>query len=131
MFRRERDTRRVVKAVRSHEDTMAALGRASFKNVGELSSSFVGVTGDSPENAKLSRMTESYPGESLWNKPKSVRDVNSTEAKIDRQNKKGLITQGEAQYEKTELSMREGNTHRLTPSKKQLKALNKKSQGDK
>lgn len=74
---RSRDDRR---SVGSHEKIMGALGRASLSNIGE----------GNPHPESLA----------TWVKPQSVRPVNSPEAKIDKQHKKGLITSEERATER-------------------------------
>lgn len=108
--RREMNPRRVAKSVRTHQATMAALGNAALSNVGHLSHSQDHPDIDpSDPGRSTGRMTNSnqmYSGFGLWRKPKSVNIVGSADQKIDRQQRKGLITQGEASSEKLENGLR-------------------------
>jgi hypothetical protein len=118
--RREMNPRRVAKSVRTHQATMAALGNAALSNVGDLSHSqdHPNIDPSDPHGSFLQmlkadnprpRMTNSnqmYSGFGLWRKPKSVNIVGSADQKIDSQQRKGLITQGEASSEKLENGLR-------------------------
>jgi hypothetical protein len=94
--------RRVAKSVRTHQATMAALGNAALNNVGNLSHS----QNHPDDTGRMTNSNQIYSGYSLWRKPKSVSIVGSADQKIDRQQRKGLITQGEASSEKLENGLR-------------------------
>lgn len=108
--RREMNPRRVAKSVRTHQATMAALGNAALNNVGNLSHSqnHPDIDPSDPHRtpARMTNSNQVYSGYSLWRKPKSVNIVGSADQKIDRQQRKGLITQGEASSEKLENGLR-------------------------
>ena len=131
--RREMNPRRVAKSVRTHQATMAALGNAAASNIGDLSHSQNHPDID-PSNPGRStgRMTNSnqvYSGYSLWRKPKSVNLVGSVDQKIDKQRRKGLITQGEAATERGLASLKNPKDFH-SPVKDNLESLEKKSKKD-
>lgn len=113
--RREMNPRRVAKSVRTHEATMTALGNAAFSNVGDLShsqdhpnidpsdphGSFLQMLKADNPRPRMTNTNQIYSGHNLWRKPKSVNIVGSAHQKIDSQHRKGLITQAEAQEEKS------------------------------
>lgn len=103
MFNRARDARRVAKSVRTHEKTMQAYGNAAASNLGNNFTSTITIPNEA--NTGLTTSKETYPSAVAWAAPKSVRHPNSLRAKIDRQHKKGLITQGEAATEKLEIHL--------------------------
>lgn len=84
--RRENDTKRVVKSIQDHQETMAALGRAA------ASSDDIGSA-------------------IYWAKPESVRKAGSASSKVDKQRAKGLLTDKEAGTEKLEIAVREGRVY--------------------
>lgn len=110
MFRRERDARRTAKSIRNHQDTMEAFGRASLSNAANKEYSST-VSQFDPEKEKMISSKESYPAVSSWRKPEGVRPSGSLSRKVDDQKKKGLLTQGEAEKEKLEISARKGNIY--------------------
>lgn len=107
MFRRDKDARRTAKAVRDHKDTMDAFARASLANTQDYSSTVQGFT----EEGKPVTSKEKYSSVVSWRKPEGVRTTGSLSRKVDDQKKKGLITQGEAENEKLEISARKGNVY--------------------
>lgn len=102
MFNRARDARRVAKSIRTHEATMAAYGQAS-SGAGSLSST---VTHPNDAGTGLTTSKESYPSAVLRTRPESVRLTSSPASKVDKQQKKGLLTQGEAAGEKLEIQIK-------------------------
>jgi len=108
--RREMNPRRVAKSVRTHQATMAALGNAALNNVGNLSHSQdhpdIDPSNPGRSTGRMTNSNQMYSGFGLWRKPKSVNIVGSADQKIDRQQRKGLITQGEASSEKLENGLR-------------------------
>jgi hypothetical protein len=118
--RREMNPRRVAKSVRTHQATMAALGNAALSNVGNLShshdhpnldpsdphGSFLQMLKADNPRPRMTNTKQIYSGYSLWRKPKSVNVVGSADQKIDKQQRKGLITQAEASSEKLENGLR-------------------------
>ena len=121
--RREMSPRRVAKSVRTHQATMAALGNAAISNVGDLSHSqnHPNIDPSDPHRVLNPRMTNSnqiYSGYSLWRKPKSVNIVGSADQKIDSQYRKGLITQAEAQSEKSYSGLNNPDAFHDTKGKK-------------
>lgn len=106
--RREMNSRRVAKSVRTHQATMAAYGRAAQSNFQLLSHSqdHPNIDPSDPHRVLSPRMTNSkqtYHSVTLWRKPKSVSIVGSPDQKVDAQHRKGLITQAEHAQEKTEI----------------------------
>jgi hypothetical protein len=102
MFRRERDARRTAKAVRDHQETMAAFGRASLANEQDYRNTAGKNNSALPSNASIA----------TWAHPENVRvGQDNPHRKIDAQRKKGLITQGEAAMEKLEVQARKGKVY--------------------
>lgn len=113
--RREMNPRRVAKSVRTHQATMAALGNAAVSNVGDLSHSQDHPNTDQSRmervlNPRMTNSKQVYSGYSLWRKPNAVNIVGSVDQKIDKQRRKGLITQGEAATERGLLSLNKPNS---------------------
>jgi len=97
---RARDARRVAKSIRTHEKTMQAYSNAvSGGRPGNLSST---IQHPNASGSAMVTSKESYPNAVLHMRPESVRLTTSRTSKIDRQRKKGLLTQGEASMEKFE-----------------------------
>ncbi len=80
---RARDARRVAKSIRTHQATMAAYGAAA-----------------------ISQPSNSVGDPAHFLKPESVRLVGSSGSKIDKQRRKGLITDKEANSERFEAGLK-------------------------
>lgn len=112
MFRRERDTRRTAKAVRTHEKTMDALAKASLANDQDYRSSLMNTAVTKKEMKEKGPYHERYGSVVTWAQPESVRSGEyNLHRKIDAQRKKGLITQGEAAQEKLEIQYSKGKVY--------------------
>ena len=105
MFRRERDARRVAKAVREHKETMGAFARASLANAQDYKETYMGRTPFAPKTLSTTNAV-------TWVHPENVRaGENNPHRKIDAQRKKGLLTQGEAAMEKAEVQISKGKIY--------------------
>jgi|LauGreDrversion4_2_1035121.scaffolds.fasta_scaffold198647_2 hypothetical protein len=101
---RARDARRVAKSIRTHQATMAAYGAASMGGrPGNLSST---IQHPNSSGTGMTSSKESYPSAVLHTRPESVRLTTSRASKVDKQRKKGLLTQGEASMEKLEIQIK-------------------------
>jgi len=89
---------------------MEAFGKASLSNAADKDYNST-ITHFDPEQEKMVSSKEAYPAVSSWRKPESVRPSGSMSRKVDDQKKKGLITQGEAEKEKLEISLRKGSVY--------------------
>lgn len=100
---RARDARRVAKSIRTHEKTMQAYSNAVLGGrPGNLSST---IQHPNASGSAMVTSMESYPSSVLHMRSETVRSTSSPASKIDRQKKKGLLTQGEAHMEKFEAQM--------------------------
>jgi predicted NAD-dependent protein-ADP-ribosyltransferase YbiA (DUF1768 family) len=110
MIRRERDARRVAKSIRTHEKTMMGYNMASSMNLSNKNYTSTITRFDDAKNEMVSDK-EVYP--SVVNRaiPETVRISGSATSKVDRQRKKGLITQGEAASEKLEIAAKNRRIH--------------------